>query len=108
MKSTSALTVLGDFSMDEKTIQIHPNDGFDLGLMTTEYVIRLHVGPETDPSALVEKDFVYGKILLKNDVRSGHVEMGLKSAERLEGAKQARVHFEPGDQYGTLLVTPLS
>ncbi|MFP4377829.1 MAG: hypothetical protein ACLFP4_12370 [Spirochaetales bacterium] len=106
MKSTSVLTVLGDFSMDEKTVNIHPNDGFDLGLMTTEYVVRLHVGTQDDPSAIEEKEFLYGKIHLKNEVRAGHVELGLKSSERLGGAKQAKVHFEPGDRYGTLLVTP--
>lgn len=106
MKSTAALSVLGDFSIDERTIHIHPNDGFDLGLMTTEYTIRLHVGAETDPSALDEKDYIYGKILLKNEVRGGHVEVGLKSAERLDGATKAVVHFSEGDRYGTVLVTP--
>ncbi len=106
MKSTSVLTVLGDFSMDEKTVNIHPNDGFDLGLMTTEYVVRLHIGSESDPSAIDEKEFLYGKIFLKNEVRAGHVELGLKSSERLDGAKQVQVHFEPGDRYATLLVTP--
>jgi hypothetical protein len=32
--------------------------------------------------------------------------MGLKSSEKLGGAKRAIVHFEKGDRYGTLLVTP--
>ena len=106
MKSTAALTVLGDFSIDEKTVHIHPNDGFDLGLMTTEYVVKIHVGTETDLSALSDSDFVYGKVLLKNEVRGGHVELGLKSAERLNGANKAFVHFAPADKFGTLLVSP--
>ena len=106
MSSTSPLTVLGDFSMDEKTINIHPNDGFDLGLMMTEYVVRIHVGTETDPGNLQDTEFVYGKIHLKNDVRGGHVELGLRSASRLDGAKKAIVRFEKGDRYGTILVTP--
>jgi hypothetical protein len=107
VKSTAALSVLSDFSIDERTIHIHPNDGFDLGLMTTEYTIRMHVGAETDPSSLEEKDFVYGKILLKNEVRGGHVELGHRSTERLDGANRAIVHYEPGERYGTILVTPV-
>jgi hypothetical protein len=106
VSSTGPLTVLGDFSIDEKTINIHPNDGFDLGLMTTEHVVRIHVGEETDPTGLSEGAFTYGKIYLKNEVRAGYVEMSLKSAEKLGGAKKAVVHLVKGDRYGTLLVTP--
>lgn len=106
MSSTAPLTVLGDYAMDEKTVCIHPNDGFDLGLMTTEHVVRIHVGGTGNPTELSDDAYVYGKIHLKNEVKDGHVELGLKSAERLRGAKHAIVHYEKGDRYGTLLITP--
>lgn len=106
MNSTAPLTVLGDFSMDEKTVNIHPNDGFDLGLMTTEHVVRIHVGETSTPQDLPESEFVYGKVFLKNEVTNGHVEVGLKASEKLDGAKKAIVHYEKGDRYGTLLITP--
>ncbi|HKJ84442.1 MAG TPA: hypothetical protein VKA06_00120 [Spirochaetia bacterium] len=106
MSSTSPLTVLGDFSMDEKTINMHPNDGFDLGLMTTEHVVRIHVGEETESGDLPDDAFTYGKLHLKNEVRNGYLELGLKSAEKLGAVKKAIVHYEKGDRYGTLLVTP--
>lgn len=106
MSSTAPLTVLGDYSIDEKTIIIHPNDGFDLGLMTTEHVVRIHVGDARDPDSLPESAFGYGKIQLKNEVRNGHVEMGIKRAEQLGGAKKAIVHFFKGERYATLLITP--
>ena len=106
MSSTAPLTVLGDYSMDDKTINIHPNDAFDLGLMTTEYVVRIHVGDATSPESIEEKQFSYGKIHLRNEVRNGYVEMSLRQAERLNGAKKAIVHFTKGERYGTLLVTP--
>jgi hypothetical protein len=92
--------------MDEKTVNIHPNDGFDLGLMTTEYVVRIYVGEATDPKALPDAAFTHGKIHLKNNVRNGHVELGLKNAERLGASKRAIIHYEKGDRYGTVLVTP--
>lgn len=106
MNATSPLTVLGDFSIDEKTINIHPNDGFDLGLMTTEHVVRIHVGTATDPDQVSDGDYLYGKIHLKNEVRAGHVELGLKAAEKLGGSKQAIVHLAKGDRYATVLITP--
>ena len=106
MTRTAPLTVLGDFSMDEKTVNIHPNDGFDLGLMTTEHVVRIYVGATTDLAELSEESFVYGKIHLRNEVRNGHVELGLKSAQRLDGAKKVVVSYESGERYGSLLINP--
>ncbi|MFW5738662.1 MAG: hypothetical protein ACOCYX_07090, partial [Spirochaetota bacterium] len=85
---------------------MHPNDAFDLGLMTTEHVVRIHVGNAMDPSSLPDHAFVYGKIHLKNEVRQGYVEMGLKAAEKLGGSKRAHVHLLKGDRYGTLMITP--
>ena len=106
MKSTAPLTVLGDYSMDEKSVNIHPNDGFDLGLMTTEHVVQIYAGADANPADLPDGVLVYGKVYLKNEVRAGHVELGLKSAEKLGGAKKAIVRFEEGDRYGTLMIVP--
>ena len=44
MKNTSELSVLGDFSMPEDTLVIHPNDGFDLGLMMTSHPVYIYRG----------------------------------------------------------------
>ena len=107
MSSTSALTVLGDFSMDESTVNIHPNDGFDLGLMTTDHAVDIHVGPEHDPASIDESGFRRGTLFLKNEVRQGHIELSLKSSERLGSSKQAVVHYFPDDQCGKLLIIPV-
>lgn len=106
MNSTAPLSVLGDSSMDEKTINIHPNDGFDLGLMTTEHVVRIYVGDSADPASIPDAGFVYGKIHLRNEVRNGYLELCVKSAERLGGARKAVVRYERGDRYGTILINP--
>lgn len=106
MSNTAPLVVLSDFSMDEKTVNIHPNDGFDLGLMTTEYVVQIHVGPEHDPSTLTDSDYVYGKVYLKNEVRNGYLELSRKNTEKLTGAKKAVLHHFQGDRYGKLLIIP--
>ncbi|MFO7781551.1 MAG: hypothetical protein R6W94_07965 [Spirochaetia bacterium] len=42
-RHTEELSVIADYSFDEKTINIHPNDGYDLGLMMTDAVVRIFV-----------------------------------------------------------------
>ncbi len=93
--------------MDETVINIHPNDGFDLGLMTTEHTVDIHVGPEHDPGSVEVDGFHRGTLHLKNEVRAGHIELSLKSTEKLGSAKNAVVHYFPSDPCGKLLVTPV-
>ena len=103
--NTAPLTVLGDYSMDEKSINVHPNDAFDLGLLTSTHVVRIHVGDAIDPSSLPDDAFTYGTLHIRNEVRDGHIEIGLRAAKRL-GARRAIVHYTPGERYGTILISP--
>jgi len=96
VKSTSPLSILSDFSVDESAVSIHPNDGFDLGLMTTEYEVLLYVGEDALDANLPAESFTPGRIFLKNQVRGGHIELGMKAAERLGSARQAKIVLEPG------------
>ena len=41
MKSTSTLRALCATSLKPNQLSIHPNDGFDLGMMTTGYDVEL-------------------------------------------------------------------
>jgi hypothetical protein len=84
MKKTEALSVLGDFSFDEKTINIHPNEGFELGLMTTDHVIRIYSGCSFDEFTSGTAQATHGKIYLKNECRQGTVEMSLKTVEKMK------------------------
>jgi hypothetical protein len=106
VKSTGVLTILGDISIDEKTLRIHPNDGFDLGLMTTEYPVRLHFGDETDASRVPAGRFLDGTIQLRNEVRPGNLELGLKAAARLGNCRRAVLHYRSEGKVGALLVVP--
>lgn len=107
MGSTVPLTVIGDVKLDEKTISIHPNDGFDLGLMTTEHKVRIHVGALRDPSTLSDDTCVHGTLHLRNEVRSGSVLVGIKTARRLGDSRNAVLHYVGSDRGGaTVLVTP--
>lgn len=45
MKSTSTLRALCQPSLKPGQISLHPNDGFDLGMMTTGYDVELDGAP---------------------------------------------------------------
>lgn len=106
MKQTDTLQVLGDFSVDEKTVNIHPNDGFDLGLMMSSHVVEMYNGVSPSRLASAEPTGIYGKINLKNDCKVGTVELSAKSVERMGGPKRVTLFYEEGDRYGRLLVHP--
>ena len=106
MKESDALQVLGDFSFDEKTLNIHPNDGFDLGLMMTAHVVELFTGIQPHELADAEPSGMYGKINLKNECRVGSIELSLKAVERMGGPKEVKLFYEDGERYGRLLIHP--
>jgi len=108
VKSTVALAIMGDYTMDDRTIHIHPNDGFDLGLMSTEYTVRIYVGSDALMREVSDSEYVYGKLHLKNSVRHGHMELGLRAANKLGSSRMAKVFYEPGGRFGKVRVAPAS
>lgn len=91
MKMTEPLSVIGDFSFGEDQINIHPNDGFDLGLMTAQYAVTVFLRSITDGEAGTG-----GTIFLKNECRVGTVELSLKTAKALGNPKRVRLGYDNG------------
>ena len=48
MKSTKALTILCSASLPENRLNIHPNEGADIGLMMTRYSAQLGTGASVE------------------------------------------------------------
>lgn len=94
MKNTSELSVLGDFSMPEDTLVIHPNDGFDLGLMMTSHPVYIYRGISLADFKEKNGDRSGGKILLKNECRMGAVELSSKVLERLGKPKKVQLYYD--------------
>ncbi len=83
MKQSDPLAVMGDYSFDDKTINIHPNDGFDLGLMTTQHAVDICAGCSYDEFEAGTANATAGVIHLKNECRANTVELSLRTVERL-------------------------
>ncbi len=107
MKKTAPLSALGDYSFDEKIVNIHPNDGYDLGLMTASYVVKIFAGCSQEEFESGEGRHVFGTIFLKNECRLGTVEMSLRVLEKLGKPKQVVLSYATDDsKYGKLLISP--
>ncbi|MFP4301254.1 MAG: hypothetical protein ACOC47_04200 [Alkalispirochaetaceae bacterium] len=104
-KETSFLQVLGDYSFDEKTVRIHPNDGFDLGVMTTDIVVKIYAGNSLDELEDPNTRFVYGNLYLENNTRMGTCELALKTVQKLGSPKRVRLHLLDGEEYPKLLIS---
>lgn len=108
MKHTAELAVLGDYSFDEKTINIHPNDGYDIGLMTSSYVVKIYAGCTPEEFGDGTAAHTFGTIYLNNECRVGTVEMSLRTAEKLGKSRKARLMLTDGeDDYAQLFIQGL-
>ncbi len=98
MRKSELLKVINDFSLAETEVVINPNDGFDLGLMTTEHRVRTDDGGGDGGSG------VPGRIRLDNGCPPGSVVLNKKLWERLEKPQALRLGLD-GDRL-TLELSP--
>lgn len=108
VKQTGELAVLGGHALDEKTINIHPNDGYDIGLMTSSHVVEMYAGCTPEELRAGSADTAadtLGTINLKNECRIGTVEMSAKMADKLGASRKARlVLSDGGDGHAQLFI----
>jgi hypothetical protein len=97
MKNTGNLNVLGDFTLQENILIIHPNDGFDLGMMTTSYTVNICRGVSVEEFKESSGEKLSGQIELKNECPTGTIEMGLKSWEKIGKPKYVKLYYEEPD-----------
>lgn len=81
MKSTIPLTILCSARQPENTLNMHPNEGADLGLMMTRYSVDLGEGERAE-------------VRLLNECPKESVEIGPKFWERLGKPSKAILSFD--------------
>ena len=91
------------------TLNIHPNDGYDLGLMTTSAVVRIFVDCTFEEFKSGQGSHVFGNLNLRNETKAGACEMSLRTAQKMGRPKKVRLHFDDsdGEKYGKLYIQPL-
>ncbi|WP_455382733.1 hypothetical protein [Salinispira pacifica] len=96
MKKTNDLSVRGTFSQTEDRVIIHPNDGYDLGLMTTDHPVHIFYGCSLDDFSAERVSSLSGSVQLKNECPMGTVELSLRAAERLRKPRNVRLYYHDG------------
>jgi hypothetical protein len=102
IKQTGELQILTDQSFTENELVINPNDGFDLGLMMTEAIVELEFNFNQET---IEP--ITAQIIQKNECRLGTLELGNKSASRLNGNTRVRLTMEEQDGNPKLTIGPV-
>jgi hypothetical protein len=90
MKSTSPLKALCSMRLPENRLNIHPNEGADIGLMMTQYSAR-------------SKDGTAIELQLLNECPKESVELSSRMWEKLGKPSKVRLGYENG----TLSIDPV-
>ena len=94
MKTSGLLAATGDFKQKKDAIVIHPNDGFDLGLMTTKYDVQIVVGETPEAFQKGAGKPVPGTLLLLNECPNGTIRMNLGQWQDMGKPRQLRLCCE--------------
>lgn len=81
MKKTTPLKILCSMSLPENRLNLHPNEGADLGLMTARHSVAIGEGERAE-------------IFLLNECPKESVEIGLKFWERLGKPAKAVLSYD--------------
>ncbi|RKX75077.1 MAG: hypothetical protein DRP87_15395 [Spirochaetes bacterium] len=106
VKQTNTLKVISDFSFANQKLVINPNDGFDLGLLMSETTVEVYFGNNSEKPANPENTPQYARLYQKNECKLGTVEMSIKAANNLGGARHVRLVLRQKEPYPLLLIIP--
>ncbi len=101
MKSTEKLSVMGDFTLRKDLIVIHPNDGYDLGLLERETPVRIFACKNRAEFLSGKAKSTPGILMLDNSCTLSTVRMNLTWWQEMGKPKRVTLGFEQE----TLLLT---
>jgi hypothetical protein len=96
MQSTEHLTVVGDIGLARNLIVIHPNDGYDLGLLSLRTAVRIYTKATVEDFLAERGDSVAGTLLLMNECRLATLRMNLAWWKDLGKPRLVRLACDQG------------
>ena len=96
VRQTDRLIVRPTFSQKESTVIMHPNDGYDLGLMTSVNEVVLYRGCAVGDFTSSRGTSIDGRVFLKNECPVGTVELSLQTTEKLGRPDGVRLYYLEG------------
>ena len=92
MKSTNELLVDTDIYL-KNNILIHPNDGFELGLMKTHYSVKIFANVTIDAFNNEKDNFREGILLLNNQCKFGTIKLCAKYWRQIGMPKKIKLFY---------------
>jgi hypothetical protein len=92
MRSTNILEVITDIFL-KQNILIHPNDGFDLGLMNTEYTVKVYANVTIEVFNQDDSVSTPGNLLLSNKCKFGTIKLCPKYWKKIGMPKNVKLFF---------------
>lgn len=93
---TNNLTVRPSLSLAPDIIIIHPNEGYDLGLMQVEYSFPVYANCSAEEFNSGAKDPLEARICLKNDCLPGTIELNGRYWEKIGEPKKVKLLLNGG------------
>lgn len=93
MKHTEELTVMNDLSLKEYEVLIHPNDGYDLGLLDKHNYIKIFSRNTLEEFKKEDGHYISGQLSLANDCRTGTVMISSKHWNSLGKPKKVKLIY---------------
>ncbi len=93
MRSTNELETLCDMYQKEDVI-IHPNEGYDLGLMQTTNQVKIFSNISVESIDDLEDDFIFGIVFLSNSCRHGKICFNNKFWKKLGMPKKVKLFYD--------------
>ena len=97
MKRTGFLTVETDIRISKDKLIIHPNDGYDLGLMNRHYNVGMYFNEKIEVFEKSGASTVTGSIFLENECRHGAIAMSKKQWLELGQPEKIMLVYNDGN-----------
>jgi len=93
MKSTVPLNVKTNLYIKDE-IMIHPNEGFEIGLMNTSQNVRLFVNTNVEVFNTGEKDYIIANLVLSNDCKHGEIILSHRFWKRIGTPPKLKLYYD--------------
>ncbi len=93
MKGTLKLESTSDLYQKEEII-IHPNEGFDLGLMNTTNEVNIYPNANIETFNAEENQYIPGIVFLSNSCKHGKISFNKKFWKILGMPKKVKLFFD--------------
>ncbi|MBN1214530.1 MAG: hypothetical protein JXA99_03715 [Candidatus Lokiarchaeota archaeon] len=93
MKTSNVLNIETNLFIKDNII-IHPNEGYDLGLLNHSTPVKIFANTTIDIFNLAEEYYTEGTVLLENNCKQGSIQLSKKYWNSIGKPEKVRLFYE--------------